>query len=402
MSQLQKGQIITQLEGVDLGGEEAVVVQVKTINDHDLVTLYFPELEEIKQYKVPSDAPVVTKPELDYTIPSSQIDELRLNSPGRDEKTIRQHLPDSYFPSDPNYPSTMTDVLWHPTVRWTPVPRFYRYQGQRKRRTMKRRHRRRQAELGQFDTGYPDASSHRPRRFNYPSYQWSDGAPVIPKPDPRIFDPAEVTQELVELATSFWQLYQQTRITLLPAQPGYGQTGLDVEQYAVIFQREYGLTTPEMDKLWRYMMGIKWVTNTAYLNWKDMLYRNELNQVRTPNYYKERKEARARPRRRRKQAAKATDFAPTFFIDVFLEALDAANGWIQRVDELKSDMATSEETIPNAMEMVTVLDNIAVQNGQIRDILIDALETFKGSKAARPAPEPEPEREEPELEEEEG
>jgi hypothetical protein len=152
---LTRGDQITSLEGVNFEGNTyAVVVRVEedpAEANKQLVTLYFPESGVARRYKLPNNVvgivdTGVVEPGKEVTedpIPNSYVDDMRLDSPGWKKSPIRKNMPDSYFPEDPNYPSTITDVLWRPDMRWTPFPRFYDY---KKRRIMKRR----QAESGEY------------------------------------------------------------------------------------------------------------------------------------------------------------------------------------------------------------------------------------------------------------
>lgn len=144
---------------------------------------------------------------------------------------------------------------------------------------------RRKADLGKWDSSYPDASPKRPVKINYPWFQDHDGNPYFAEPDPRIFDPGKVTPALQNHARLMWDEYHRMRLTKLPSEYGLGHTGLPFEKFAVIYQKQADLSTPEMNNLLTYMMGIRWVTSTMYKSWKYLLKRNELNQVRTPKWY---------------------------------------------------------------------------------------------------------------------
>ena len=128
VADLTPGTTITSLEGVDLEGEKALVVSVEGSGDKDLVVLYFPNLKVVKQYKVPGagKSTVVSPPT--KVLKNEQVDQLRLDHQ-RDTLPIREFIPDSYFPADPNVTSPITDILWRPTIRRTPWPRFYNYHG---------------------------------------------------------------------------------------------------------------------------------------------------------------------------------------------------------------------------------------------------------------------------------
>jgi len=128
VADITPGTTITSLEGVDLEGEKALVVSVDdAANDKSLVVLYFPNLKIVKQYKVPGGGKsTVNPPPAEKVLKDEQVDQLRLDHP-RDTLPIREFIPDSYFPADPNVTSPLTDILWRPTIRRTPWPRFYNY-----------------------------------------------------------------------------------------------------------------------------------------------------------------------------------------------------------------------------------------------------------------------------------
>jgi hypothetical protein len=118
---LNPGAVIRDLEGLDLGGEDAVVMKTEPMGDMVQVTLYLPTHDTIKVVKVPSGAKTVAR-EPDVGVVPTVYDPERLNSP--ELHNIRT-LPDSYLRPDPNYPSSLRDI-WRPTMRVTPV-RFYNY-----------------------------------------------------------------------------------------------------------------------------------------------------------------------------------------------------------------------------------------------------------------------------------
>jgi hypothetical protein len=131
LAALEPGDAIDALEGVDLQGQKAIVIELEPANKGDTttVTLFFPDLKAAKRYKVPNSSlsTVQTAP-AKYDIPDSVIDQLRSNSPNRVVPTIRDNIPDTFFPPDPaGFESPMTTVLWEPTIRRTPSPRLSNY-----------------------------------------------------------------------------------------------------------------------------------------------------------------------------------------------------------------------------------------------------------------------------------
>jgi hypothetical protein len=416
----QKGQTITALEGVDLEGNEAVVLSAKVLpaEDSRLVILFFPALGSVKEYRVPLASTVTVKEETDYTIPNSSVDELRLKSPERSQLPIRNNIPDSFYPTDPNYPSTITDVLWRPTMRRTPYPRFYNYQDPRKEKVMRRRNRnrphfdnrrvqgqrkpRRKHAYYPYGPATPDTDTDRPRRYNFPTRRSVDGNPSFPPPDPRVFDPDLVTPELIKRAVAFWQGYQDKRHKVLSGIPGLGsRTGLPLEKWAVIFQKEHTLSTPAMDQLWHYMMGIDWVTASVYRNWQDLLEANELNQVRTPRYYTETEEelqveastkihprmAATVHRANLRRLAKAAGLRPDDFLAFFVEKLMQANDGVGNIDNLMEELVTSDEAVADGKLMQRYLVDLRERFEDLKNHVLGLLAHFETSSVSEPVEE---------------
>lgn len=118
---LDPGTVIRDLEGVDLHGEEAVVMKTENLGDFVQVTLYLPDHDTLKVVKVPSNVKTYAR-EPDIGVVPTVYDSMRLQSPELHDIRV---LPDSYLRPDPNYPSSIRDI-WRPTMRVTPV-RFYNY-----------------------------------------------------------------------------------------------------------------------------------------------------------------------------------------------------------------------------------------------------------------------------------
>lgn len=120
---LSPGDEISALEGVDLAGEKAVVVELAPgSSGTTVVTLLFPRLKASKRYEVSnSSLSSVSADPPRKQVPTSVIDSLRASDPDRTVPPIRDGVPDTFFPPDVNGTQpTMTDVLWRPTVRRTP------------------------------------------------------------------------------------------------------------------------------------------------------------------------------------------------------------------------------------------------------------------------------------------
>ncbi len=125
---LQPGMVVTDLEGVDLGDENAVVLKMDEDGERSKeggnlrLVLYLPDSDTTKVVNVPTSYSYTGYDSDDLEVPTPTVyDPVRLDSPSL--HTIRV-LPDTYLPKNPNYPSTITDTVWRPTVRQTPI-RFY-------------------------------------------------------------------------------------------------------------------------------------------------------------------------------------------------------------------------------------------------------------------------------------
>ena len=122
------GLVLTGLEDLELDGD-SVVLQVIPARDSQgkdlgqvVVQLYNPKSDKVKQLDVPEDSHFMGHDGAEATGYSPTVyDPLRLDSPETHPIRI---LPNTYLPRNPNYPSSITDTVWRPTVRMTPI-RFY-------------------------------------------------------------------------------------------------------------------------------------------------------------------------------------------------------------------------------------------------------------------------------------
>lgn len=117
---LSPGDVLEDLEGVDIG-KGAVVVEVDTSGNEQTVKLYMPETEDTKTVKLPLDSTHRTLDVPDKKPSSDKVYDENVIETGEPEGAIRW-VPDSYLPKNPNYPSTLSDILWRPTYRQ--YPRF--------------------------------------------------------------------------------------------------------------------------------------------------------------------------------------------------------------------------------------------------------------------------------------
>lgn len=254
VDELRPGMVVTALESVDMDNQLSVVLKSLGLEGAGedggrvYVLLYNPEEDSLRQLTLPEDEKFMGHDGEEATgMTPTVYDPERLVSP---ELHPIRVLPNSYIPKSPNYPSSITDTVWRPTVRQTPI-RFYE--------TKK-------------DAGFdrpPEAETDPPRlRIEGPNYPVPD---TVNPPDPnrgpymrgqQAFDPSEQTpdmeetvdQDMEDLAMGFWDAYQSYREQKIPGGP---QTlNFDILDYADIFKSNKGMTDEEMGNLFAYLMRI--------------------------------------------------------------------------------------------------------------------------------------------------
>lgn len=254
VSKIGPGTVLTGLE--DAGLDEAGVVlkslKLKGKDGEDAgqvyVLLYNPDSDTTRQLTLPEDSQFMGHDGGDATgftptvydpaaLDSSELHPIRL-------------LPNTYLPKNPNYPSSITDTVWRPTVRQTPI-RFYQ--------TKK--------EAGGFQRR-PDY--HDPQEWpptNTVHYPTRDTVNPPDKSRNRMrgeeaFDPNDQTpdmdedtnQKMEDLAMKFWGDYQHYREQKIP---GKGNTlDISVEDFADVFQGRLEKTDDEMMQLFNYFVQI--------------------------------------------------------------------------------------------------------------------------------------------------
>lgn len=282
VSQIGPGTVLTGLEGADVG-EAGVVLKTMRLKGRDgedlgqvYVLLYNPDSDALRQLTLPGDSKFMGHDGGEATgVEPTVYDPASLNSP--EVHPIRL-LPNSYLPKNPNYPSSITDTVWRPTIRQTPM-RYYQ--------TKK--------EAGGFERrpDYHDPQEWPPTStVNYPT---SD---TVNPPDKQrtrkrgkdAYDPAEqtpdmdekVNQEMEDLAMKFWGDYQHYREQKIP---GKGNTlDIDIVDFADVFQGRSGFDDDEMLNLFNYFVQIGMMDDSLlrkYLMRQDEKHR----QVNTRTHY---------------------------------------------------------------------------------------------------------------------
>jgi hypothetical protein len=106
------GDHITDLEGHDLGAHGAVVVRI----DGERMTLSILDSDKQITVDLPEDDQVAVHVDFDAIEPSPGI--VDLDAIDSDELNNIRSLPLWWGPRDPNYPSTLTQVMWEPSPLW--------------------------------------------------------------------------------------------------------------------------------------------------------------------------------------------------------------------------------------------------------------------------------------------
>lgn len=243
---LSPGAVIRDLEGVDLGGEDAVILTVDPSGDDVRVKMFLPSSDQLKVVKVPSSSKTVSR-EPEVGVVPEMYDTMRLQSP---ELHDIRTLPDSYLRQDPNYPSSIRDI-WRPTMRVTPV-RFYNYR----------------------DAGFPFKPENDPAEerhwpptdyTNYPTPDTVRHEPTDqPEPifgiqlygyDPEKRHPGQEDEfelainddkKLQDLAADFWKQYQAAQAHDVHLRP-------DVQDFADVYAAKNEMDEYEITDLIAYM-----------------------------------------------------------------------------------------------------------------------------------------------------
>ena len=244
---MQEGTIITDMEGIDLGPEGAVVVEVKDgtmevvrLDTHEYLSVELGDIDFATEEPSQGEGtnPYLYDPD---AMDSPEIDNIRT-------------LPTYRGPRDPNNPSSITDVSWRPENYYK--RHVNKYGGANPMR-------RRNADL------YPsmDPIPHKetlpkqyhqdyglPRRMR--TERWEDG------------DEYKL-EELIALATDFWRGYREKRMTLVP-QRGDRQS-MEVYQWGIMFMKRNDLDHTQMEELYRFMVDTDIIPQSEFNEFRDAL-----------------------------------------------------------------------------------------------------------------------------------
>lgn len=255
-AQLERGNIVTDVEGLDLGPEGAVVTRV----DDDKVELARLDNGELVQVDLSkADYHAHEAPEL-TDLGNSQYDEEAMNSP--EIHNIRS-LPTYWGPRDPNNPSTLTDVSWRPEPFWRRRQHRY-YSTETPMRDRRRRHRRRAEPLPTIDP-LPHAEDPPerlqtdyglPRRMQLQNWVEQDDQEID-------------TETLIDLVINFWKGYRRKRTEHLPQSGSH--KSLDLVDWILIFEKRHDMERDEVLLLLDFMVATDLIPSAERERFVDML-----------------------------------------------------------------------------------------------------------------------------------
>ncbi len=261
---MKPGTIITDVEGLDLGPEGAVVVQLDgdevelaRLDTKEFITVQLDALDDYHAEEAPEGT--------GFT--QWGFDEDAMESP--DLHTIR-NLPDWWGPRDPNSPSSLTDVSYRPEPTWR--RQQHRHYSTEDRGTQEdirmtyrpRRHRRTADPIPWMDpvprSTVPQQQLQRdyglPRRMEL--HRWEESK-----------DDAFDTEVLVAHTVDFWKQYREQRYGIHYAA---GSTrNLSLDAWGRRYMHRAGLQRSEMDLLYRFMVATTLIPTAEYHRFQDLL-----------------------------------------------------------------------------------------------------------------------------------
>ena len=268
MAEIYPGIVITGAEGLDLSEGAHVVLQSMPVDDRDgevFLVLYSPDEDLLQHAMSTMDSRFMGHPGDEATgFTPTVYDPSALDNPELHQIRI---LPDSYLPKNPNYPSSITDTVWRPTVRQTPI-RFYntregafeRKPGQEGRKEWPPTDRTNYATPDTVNPSDPEINPtyKRPKlgKDAYdPSMQWPDVEPTY-------------DEKMEELRAELWKGYQGDREEKIP---GYGNTlDIDFLAYFKAFVGRKELDPEDALKLLNYMVIKEDIGESVLRTWMQM------------------------------------------------------------------------------------------------------------------------------------
>ena len=277
VAKLEPGSVVSELGGESFGESAVVLLQVPSGDAESKVLVYLPETNELKFIVVPNDAESVVHETEPVGLVPTVYDEQRVHE---DIPAIRT-LPNSYLPPDPNYPSSITQTIWRPTRRMTPI-RYYNVKKGGAPMSLERElqpgHRQQWPPRDTVNYPVPDSvplnTQDPPYRsgvevYEYdPEHRGPNAEPLIPS-----------TPELKTQALLFWRGYQLAREhRTVSGEPAH--LNLSVDQYAAVFAAENSMDLKQIWLLLRYMAQHNFFTQSVPDSFKKN-FAAELYQYRT-------------------------------------------------------------------------------------------------------------------------
>ena len=253
---MKPGTIVTDIEGLTLGPEGAVVISV----DGDKVELARLDTKEVVTVDIGKADYAAEDSEQGTGIDPRQYDESAL---GNGEIHNIRSLPTYRGPRDPNHPSTLTDVSWRPENNWRRMQqRFYSVNEEPK--MPRKRTQRRAAPIPSMDPVPFRETRPTPVKIDY-------GLPAPMRLD-RWTDKdnqAIPTNELVATTLLFWNGYRQKRTTHLPEVGS--RKSLDVLDWCLIFMERMDFTVNQMNLLLEFMAVTEIIPYAEFQRFVDLI-----------------------------------------------------------------------------------------------------------------------------------
>lgn len=261
---LSPGMVLNNLEGLDLEDGKAIVLKMNEIEDEEggsetQAVIYLTGPEKVKVVRLPQEVQFDGHDGGEAVgITPTVYDPLRVDSPELHQIRI---LPDSFLPKNPNYPSSLTNTIWRPTVRQTPI-RFYSVDDTMSKKDKQTR------EAGGFEhkPEQPPLGGHYWPPKDYTNYPTPDTV-LPPEQMPEIWrgpllymrpeeqesiPPMDPVME--QAALMFWNDYQDWRNTYIPGKRS--REDETVENFMDIWRHNVGLDENEMLEFLGYMTHI--------------------------------------------------------------------------------------------------------------------------------------------------
>lgn len=252
---MKPGTIVTDIEGLDLGPDGAVVIAV----DGDEVELARLDTKEIVTVDIGKADYAAEDAEQGTGIDPRQYDESAME--GGELHNIRS-LPTYWGPRDPNYPSTLTDVSYRPEPLWRRM--MQRHYSVEEPKMPRKRTQRRAEPIPSMDPVPFRETRPTPVKTDY-------GLPAPMRLDCWVDkdNQAIPTNELVATTLLFWNGYRQKRTTHLPEVGS--RKSLDILDWCLIFMERMDFTVNQMNLLLEFMFTTEIIPYSEFLRFVDLI-----------------------------------------------------------------------------------------------------------------------------------